>query len=586
MVNIKVNNQELQVPEGTTILEACDMAGWSVPSLCYLKDINEIGACRICAVEIKGVDKLVTSCNNEVYEGIEILTNTPKVLEARKVNLSLILAQHDSNCPTCSRNQNCSLQTLSANTDIDSSLFIKDIPINKFPTDFPLIRTDSKCIKCMRCVQVCNNIQSLGIWDVAKTGSRTTVDTAFGRDIHDADCALCGQCIINCPTGALKSRDDRDKLFSWNKPMSDEKVITTVQVAPAVRAAWGEELGLTREEATPGRLAAVLRKMGFDYVFDTNFGADLTIMEEGTEFLTHLNEDHKYPLFTSCCPGWVRFLKSQYPDMVNALSSAKSPHMMQGTIIKTYLAEKEGLDPDNIYNVSIMPCVAKKAEIEIPTINDSEAEKDVDLVLTTRELIKQIKTLSIDVARLEEEEFDSPLGLTTGAAVIFGATGGVMEAALRTCYSLLTGEEAPEDAFYNVRGQEGWKEAEFDINGRTIKTAVVNGLGNARKLIRDLRKDKVNYDFVEVMACPGGCVNGGGQPIHDGESHTPDRSANLYNIDKNSNIRVSHENPEVQKVYSEFLDEPLSPKAHNLLHTDHNLWKMPYTLIFDDDVNI
>lgn len=578
MVTITINNQTVQVEEGTTILEACKKVHSYVPSLCYLKGINDIGACRVCVVELEGMEKLIPSCNNVVKEGMVILTNSPKVREARRTNIELILSQHNCNCPSCTRNGNCKLQSIASDLGIKTDFYKKEIENTPWPKDFPLIRDSSKCIKCMRCVQICEKVQSVGIWDVAKTGSRTTVDVSFNRKIKESECVLCGQCITHCPTGALHGREDKPKVFSFDAPISSRKKITVVQVAPAVRTAWGEYFGLTREEASPGRLAAALRRIGFDYVVDTNYGADLTIMEEGSEFLERLKhkEDFKYPMFTSCCPGWVRFLKSQYPDMVDNLSTAKSPQQMQGAITKTYFAKKIGADPDEIFSVSVMPCLAKKAECDIPSINDAHAGKDVDVVLTTRELVRQIRSLGIDVASLPEEEFDSPLGAGTGAAVIFGATGGVMEAALRSCYYLVTGMNPDPDAFYEVRGMNGWKEASFDVAGTTVKTAVASGLANARKLIRALRSGEVSYDFVEIMTCPGGCVGGGGQPIHDGEELAEERMANLYYLDKNAPIRFSHENPEVLATYKEFLGQPLSHKAHELLHTDHHAWDLPH----------
>ena len=412
------------------------------------------------------------------------------------------------------------------------------------------------------------------VWDLANTGSRTTVDVTGNRILEESDCALCGQCITHCPVGALRERDDTPKVF---RALADPDKITVVQIAPSVRAAWGEPFGLKREFATVKRLVTAMRRMGFDYIFDTNFTADLTIMEEGSEFLEKLKnkENEKFPLFTSCCPGWVRFMKSQYPDMVDQLSTAKSPQQMFGAVVKSYYAELLGVDPEKIFCVSVMPCLAKKHECTLPNMNDSGAGQDVDVVLTTREVDRMIRAEHIIPQELEEEEFDTPLGVGTGAAVIFGATGGVMEAALRSAYYLVTGENPQPDAFREVRGMNGWKEASFNLAGTELKVAVASGLGNTRKLMEALRKGEVSYHFVEIMACPGGCVGGGGQPVRDGEELAEIRSGILYGLDAANELRFSHENPSVLKCYEDYFEKPLSHRAHQLLHTDHHAWKMP-----------
>lgn len=588
MVNVTINKRPVTVPEGTTILEAAKQAGFPVPTLCYLKDINEIAACRVCVVEVKGIDHLITSCNNVVEEGMEVITNSPKVREARRTNVELLLSQHRTNCPTCVRSGSCQLQKIANTLNFVEDHYKNEPTFKDWNLQFPLIKDTSKCIKCMRCVQICDRVQSLNIWDISFTGSRTNVDVSHNRLIENADCALCGQCITHCPTAALRERDDTARLFDMTGDLQNPDKITVVQIAPAVRAAWGEAFGLSPEYATDKRLVAALKLMGFDYVFDTNFSADLTIMEEGTEFLRRMKEkdQHKFPMFTSCCPGWVRFLKSQYPDMVDQLSTAKSPQQMFGAVAKTYFAKKIGVDPERITSVSIMPCLAKKQECDLPNINDAGAGKDVDYVLTTREICRMIRADQIDLTHLPEEEFDSPLGTGSGAGVIFGATGGVMEAALRTCYALVNGENPPADAFSQVRGTRGWKEADFDLGGQTIHTAVVSGLGNTRRLIRAVRRGEVQYDFVEVMACPGGCAGGGGQPIHDGCELAGERGKVLYQYDAKNALRFSHENPEIKVLYEDFLGEPNSELAHHLLHTDHHGWDMPKASRYDEDVEV
>ena len=574
MIHLTIDGVAVEVPKDTTILEAARSVGIAVPSLCYLKDLNQIAACRVCVVEIEGIQKLVASCNNKVWEGMVVHTNSPRVREARRVNVELLLTQHNCDCPYCIRSGNCELQKLANHLGLSHLAFHKDVPKTRWDMHFPLIRDASKCIKCMRCVQVCDKVQSLNIWDVSNTGSRTTVDVSHGRTIGEADCALCGQCITHCPVGALQARNDTLPAFDY---LNDPGIVTVVQIAPAVRAAWGESLGLPREQATVNRLVAALRRMGFDYIFDTNFSADLTIMEEGSEFLHRLShkEDYAWPMFTSCCPGWVRFMKSQYPDMVKNLSTAKSPQQMFGAVAKSYFAKTMGIDPHKIRCVSIMPCVAKKQEAAIQVMNNACGDPDVDLVLTTREIDRMIRAEHMDVTCLPEEPFDSPLGTGTGAGVIFGATGGVMEAALRSAYYLVTGSNPPADSFSQVRGMEGWKEAVFEIQGNPIRVAVASGLGNTRRLMEAIRAGKVSYDFVEIMACPGGCAGGGGQPIHEGQELAGVRGQVLYGLDKVNNLRYSHENPSVQKLYRDYLGEPLGHLSHELLHTDHEAWEMP-----------
>ena len=575
MVTLKIDNKVVTVPEDTTILEAAKSVHIDIPTLCYLKDVNEIAACRLCVVEIEGHARLVPSCDNAVAEGMVVYTNSPRVREARRVNLRLLLSQHDTQCTKCTRSGNCKLQQLTTDYNLLGDHYVKDL--KKIPDDFsnPIVRVNNRCVRCMRCVQVCDKIQGMHIWDLIGTGSRTDVGVGNFRTLGESDCTFCGQCVTHCPVGALQERDDTGRV--WDA-LADPKKVTIVQVAPAVRAAWAEHYHLDPKFATAKRMVSCLKEMGFNYVFDTNFAADLTIMEEGSEFLerfTH-RDQYRWPMFTSCCPGWMRFVKGQFPAYVPNLSSAKSPQGMFGAVAKSYFAEKIGVDPHDIFVVSVMPCTAKKSEATFPNLNDACGDPDVDVVLTTREMVRMIRGEQIDPTHMPETEFDSPLGSGTGAAVIFGATGGVMDAALRSAYYLVTGENPPADTFTAVRGMEGWKEATFTIPGAgPVRVAVVSGLGNTRRLMNALQNGEVSYDFVEVMACPGGCAGGGGQPIHDGKEMAEYRGDVLWAIDKNMEVRYSHENKDVLQLYHEYFEKPLSHRAHHLLHTDISEWKMP-----------
>lgn len=573
MVNLTINGKQISVQKNTTIMEAAAQNGIHIPKLCYLKDINEIAACRVCVVELEGKEKLITSCNNPAEDGMVIHTNSPKVRKHRKTTVELILSQHDCRCVTCARSGNCSLQKTANDLNILQIPYKQTLEHQKWNQSFPLIRDSAKCIKCMRCVQICEKVQGLGVWDVEGTGSRTTVNVSRLRSIEEADCALCGQCITHCPVGALRERDDTETV--WDAIADPDKIVA-VQVAPAVRAAWGEQLGLTRGEATIGKILDSLKKMGVDYAFDTTFSADLTIMEEGTEFIKRFTsgEQKHLPMFTSCCPGWIRFIKTQYPGLVKYLSTAKSPQQMFGSVMKTYFAEQLKVAPERIYTVSVMPCVAKKAEREMELFYEEYAGHDVDAVITTRELVKMIRSAHINPKTLEDIPGDRPMQEGTGAGVIFGATGGVMEAALRSAYFLLKGKNPPADAFSKVRSQgfnqnNGVMEADFQIDDITVRTAVVSGLGNTRALLDRILRGEVQYDFVEVMACPGGCVGGGGQPIHDGEERAFERGKKLYDLDQQAELRFSHENPDVRTMYERFFGNPNSHKAHMLLHTIH-----------------
>lgn len=573
MVNLTIDGKAISVEENTTIMEAADQNGITIPSLCYLKGINEIAACRVCVVELEGKERLITACNNVAEEGMVVYTNSPKVRNHRRNTVELLLSQHDCLCVTCMRSGNCSLQKIANDLDILEIPFKQELEHQPWDKDFPLIRDSAKCIKCMRCIQVCDKIQGLNIWDLEGTGSRTTVNVTGHRTIGEADCSLCGQCITHCPVGALRERSDTGKV--WNA-LADKDKIVVAQVAPAVRAAWGEQIGLAPDEATVGKIMDALKRMGVDYVFDTVFSADLTIMEEGHEFVQRFTngEFKERPMFTSCCPGWLRFIKGQFPHLVKYLSTAKSPQQMFGAAMKTYFAEKLGVSPDKIFTVSVMPCVAKKAESEMELFYGEYAGRDIDAVITTRELVKMIRSAHIRPETLEDIESDRPMKEGTGAGVIFGATGGVMEAALRSAYYIIKKENPPADAFKAVRSQgfnanDGVQEAEFTIDDITVRTAVVSGLGNTRALINKIESGEVHYDFVEVMACPGGCVGGGGQPIHDGQELAFERGKNLYYLDENAEIRFSHENPDILQMYEEFFEKPVSHKAHMLLHTDH-----------------
>lgn len=572
-VNIKINGIDVAAPKGSTILQAAHIAGIDIPTLCYLKDINEIGACRICVVEVKGARSLVASCVYPINEGMEVFTNSKKVLESRKKTLQLILSDHNQDCLGCVRSGHCELQTLCQELGVDMTNKYDGVK-NEFELDTSathMVRDNNKCILCRRCSAVCANVQGVGVIGANNRGFKTEISSAFGMDLADTACVNCGQCIAVCPTGALYEKEAIDDVLD---AIADPNKHVVVQTAPAVRAALGEEFGLPMGTPVEGKMAAALRRIGFEKVFDTNFSADLTIMEESNELLERIEKGGKLPLITSCSPGWIKFCEHYFPDMTENLSSCKSPQQMFGAVVKTYYAQKMGWDPKDIVCVSVMPCTAKKFEL---TRDDQNAAgvQDVDFSLTTRELAKLIRRVGLNFNLLPEEGFDSPLGSGTGAAVIFGATGGVMEAALRTAVWKLTGEkDGSPIEFKEVRGVEGIKEATYDVAGLKVKVAVASGLGNARELLTKIQNGEADYQFVEIMGCPGGCVNGGGQPrvparIRNFTDIRAERAKALYSLDEANTLRFSHENPDVQALYKEFFEKPGSHKAHEILHTTY-----------------
>ncbi len=571
MVNIKINGQSLSVPANYTVLEAARSANIEIPTLCYLKDISKAGSCRMCIVEVVGARNLQAACVYPVSEGMEVLTNTKKVRDARRINLELLLSNHDRKCLTCDRNQKCELQKLADDLGVNAITYEGERCEYEVDEISPsIVRDNNKCVLCRRCVSVCKNIQTVSVIDATERGFKTTIASPFNKSLAEVPCVNCGQCIVACPTGALREKDNTDDVWA---AINDPDKYVVVQTAPAVRAGLGEEFGLPIGTAVTGKMAAALRRMGFDGVFDTDTGADLTIMEEGTEFLDRLQNGGKLPLITSCSPGWIKFCEHNFPDFLENLSSCKSPHQMFGAILKTYYADKMGIDPEKMFVVSVMPCVAKKFEASRPEM-EVNSLRDVDAVISTRELAKMIKESGILFNKLPDEKFDNPFEEASGAGVIFGATGGVMEAALRTVVEILEGKSLDKLEFDAVRGTEGIKEATLTVAGTEVKVAVVSGLGNARKLLNDIRDGKANYHFVEVMACPGGCVTGGGQPIVDSQTRMDVdvkalRAAALYSEDKNLPIRKSHENPDIKLLYSEFLEKPGSHKCHELLHTHY-----------------
>lgn len=571
MVNIKINNMPLSVPKGISILEAARMAGIEIPTLCYLKKINEIGACRICMVEVKGARSLVTACVYPVNEGMEIFTNTERVRKSRKMTLELILSTHDRKCLSCVRSGTCELQQLCKEFGVDDEgRFDGANPVHEYDDSaIHMIRDNGKCILCRRCVAACQ-AQHIFVIGANARGFDTHIGSAFERPLDSVACVSCGQCIVNCPTGAIYEKDDTAKVL---EAINDPEKFVVVHTAPSIRVTLGECFGMHIGTNVQGKMVAALRRLGFDKVFDTDFGADLTIVEEANEFLGRVQNGGVLPMITSCSPGWIKYCEHYYPDMLDHLSTCKSPQQMSGAIIKTWYAEKMGIDPKDIVVVGIMPCTAKKFE----TKRDDQAASgypDVDYSLTTRELGRMIESAGIYFKHLPDEEFDNPLGDSTGAAVIFGATGGVMEAALRTAVEKLSGEELKSLDFTEVRGTDGIKEASYTVNGMEVKVCVVSGLANANTIMEKVKNGTADYHFIEIMGCPGGCVNGGGQPIqHAVVRNFVDlrarRAAALYEADKDMPLRKSHESEAVKRLYDEFLGEPGSHKAHEVLHTSY-----------------
>lgn len=572
-VTLKINNTPVTVPEGTRILDAARQAGFEIPTLCYLKDLTNEGSCRMCVVEVKGARSLVVSCVATVAEGMEVFTHTPKVIASRKTTLELMLSNHNRDCLSCARSTTCELQQLSYEYGCDGNNYAGEHSrVNVEAVNPYLVRDNSKCILCRRCVAMCSKIQSIGVIGANRRGFNTEIGCAFNRNLGDVDCVACGQCIKVCPTGALREVDDTAKV---KEALNDPEKYVIFGTAPSVRVALGEEFGMPIGTDVEGKMAAAIRRLGADKVFDIDMTADLTIMEEGNELIERLKDkDAVLPMITSCSPGWVRFIEFNYPELLGHLSSCKSPQQMFGAVMKTYFAKVNNIDPKNIYVVSCMPCTAKKTEI----LRENQAASgypDVDVVLTTRELGRLIKEYGIKLNNLPDEEFDDPIGYGTSAGLLFGATGGVMEAALRTVAEIVTGKPLENVDFEAVRGVEGIKTASVDLNGQIIKVAVVNTLSKAREIMEQIKNGECEYTFIEIMACPGGCVNGGGQPIvssrllNQGVDPRKLRAQAIYEKDANSPVRKSHENPVIKKLYDEYFEKPGSHTAHKVLHTTY-----------------
>jgi len=566
LVKLTIDGLPVEVEAGTTILRAAEKLGIHIPTLCYLEDMHEFGACRVCVVEVEGARTLQAACVTPVREGIVVRTNTPAVRRARRTTVELILSDHHTECPTCVRNLNCELQSLAESMGIRENRFAgarTDNPVDS--SSAAIVRDPNKCVLCRRCVSICEKVQGVKAIGPVGRGFETVIGPAFGDRLGDTVCVNCGQCILVCPTGALHERDSTEEVWA---ALADPDRHVVFQTAPATRVALGQTYGLPPGSIVTGKMVAAIRRLGADTVFDTDFAADLTIMEEGHELIQRLTKGGTLPMITSCSPGWIKFIEHFYPDLLPNLSTCKSPQQMFGAVIKTYYAEKVGLDPAKIYHVSVMPCTAKKFECRRPEMRDS-GFADVDAALTTRELGRMLKEAGIVFDELPEEPYDDPLGESTGAAVIFGATGGVMEAALRTAYEVVTKKTLPRVEFEAVRGLEGVKEASVDLDGTEVRVAVAHGLANAKKVLDKVRAGEGDWHFIEIMACPGGCIGGGGQPIPTNLEVRQKRIEGIYTADERMTIRKSHENPSILALYKEFLGEPLGHKSHELLHTTY-----------------
>ena len=570
-IHLTIDGKKVVVPEGTTILQAARQANIDIPTLCFLKEINEVGDCRMCITEVEGRRGFATSCIQKVEEGMVVHTHSPAVIEARKMILDLILSNHHRECLTCTRSGNCELQELAIKFNVKGICYEGARSEHKVDDLSPsIVRDFNKCILCRRCVSACKKVQKIGAIDVINRGFSSCISTVGDHSLNDVNCTFCGQCIEACPTGALHEKDSTE--IVWEK-LRDENTYVVVQTAPAVRVALGEEFGMPIGTNVTGKMVTALKRLGFDKVFDTNTGADFTIMEEGTEFIKRLKENDHLPMITSCSPGWVKYIEMNYPENLPHLSSCKSPHEMFGAILKTYYATKQNINPEKLFVVSVMPCIAKKYERQKDEMKDNGLY-DVDAVITTRELARMIKQANIEFVELEDEGFDNPMGEATGAGAIFGVTGGVMEAALRTVSEILTNKPLEKIEFEEVRGQQGIKRSTVHIGEKEVKVVVAHGLGNAKMIMEEIKSGKADYQFVEIMACPGGCIMGGGQPIKSAKiQETVDvrkkRAQAMYTIDEKSKIRESHKNPVLQKIYQEFLGEPGGHLAHELLHTTY-----------------